>query len=137
MPRCAGGRLRDVPPADRDRAAGRRVQPGDERSVVDLPHPEGPSRTTTTRRRIEGDAVEGARVRIVLGDVRSWMADTGAFSPKMAPAHRTPRRKPAMLLWFVIIYWIVSVAIGIYARQVGAQLAATSRSPAGGCRCTS
>jgi SSS family solute:Na+ symporter len=35
----------------------------------------------------------------------------------MAPDFTASREKTAMLLWFVIIYWIVSVAIGIYAAK--------------------
>jgi Na+/proline symporter len=45
------------------------------------------------------------------------MADTGAFSPKMAHRQSTTPRKRAMLLWFVIVYWVISVAIGIYAAK--------------------
>jgi Na+/proline symporter len=45
------------------------------------------------------------------------MADTGAFSPKMAHRQSTTLRKRAMLLWVVIIYWVISVAIGIYAAK--------------------
>jgi hypothetical protein len=92
MPRSAGGSavtsrspMRIVPAVGVSRPAMRR-------SVVDLPHPEGPSSTTNE----PGSAanVMPSRARDSpqrLATFSSSMADTGGFSPKMEPASPSTR----------------------------------------------
>src|SRR5205085_10151178 len=118
MPRAAGGRaVTSRPPMQTVPEVGA-SRPAMMRSVVDLPQPEGPSSTQNEPASTSNEMPSSARDSPqCLATFSSLMADTGAFSPKMTPPYRPCRESPAMLLWFVIIYWIISVGIGIYAAK--------------------
>src|SRR5207244_3689147 len=89
--------------------------PAMRRSVVDLPQPEGPSNTTNEPSSAANVMPSSARESAqCLETPSSWMADTGPFSPKMGASSAAGA---SMLLWFVIVYWIISVAIGLYAAR--------------------